>query len=142
MSDQQNFKVVKIGLAFTFTMLFCCILSVLIISVKDLKCGEILIDALKNLCKFSKGLATMKFLIKMALIIAGILAAYKHLFSVIILVATLVLFYLIDDSIYLNYNERKLNGKLWDAICAETVALGLCFLFACTLAFFIQRHRP
>jgi predicted membrane metal-binding protein len=142
MSDQQNFKYVKLGSTLMFTMLFCCILSVLIISVKDLKCGEILIESAKKLCRFTTGSSAMEFLIRTVLVIAGILAAYKHLFYVIILVATLALLLLIDNSIWLDYWDRKSNEKLWDAKCAETVAFCLCFLSACTLAFFIKRHQP
>jgi predicted membrane metal-binding protein len=123
-----------------FTMLFCCILSVLIIIIKDIECSETNKE-INKVCKFTKGHYTMEFLFKTALVIAGIIAAYKHLFSVIILVATLVLLLLIDNSIFLDFFERS-DESFWNAKCAETVAFGLCFLFSCTLAFFIKRYRP
>jgi hypothetical protein len=138
MSDQRIFKVVKVGSMLMFTMLFCCALSVLIISMKELECY--LYTDWKKYCRYQKGYHAMVFLTRTTLVIAGIFAAYKHLFSVIILVATLALWLLIDNSMRLDLSDRKLNEKLWDVKCAETVAFSLCFLFACTLAFFIKRY--
>jgi hypothetical protein len=140
MSDQQNFKVAKVGSMLMFTMLFCCTLSLLIIFIKELECfgGT---DSVKKYCRYAKGYHAMEFSIRTTLVIAGIFAAYKHLFSVIVLVATLALFLFIENSMWLDYSDRKLNGRYWDAKCAETVAFGLCFLFAYTLAFFIKRNR-
>ncbi len=139
MSDQQIFKVVKIGSVLMFTKLFCCTLSFLIIYMKESKCSG-LTDITKKICRLNKGICVMEFLIRTTLVIAGIFATYKHLFSVIILVATLALWLLIDNSMRLDLSDRKLNEKLWDVKCAETVAFSLCFLFACTLAFFIKRY--
>jgi hypothetical protein len=141
MSDQPIFKVVKVGSMLMFTMLFCCTLSVLIIFIKESSSscsGET--DIYKKICRFETGYYAMAFLIRTTLVIAGIFAAYKHLFSVIILVGTLALLLLIENSIWLDLSDRKLNEKLWDTKCAETVAFSLCFLFACTLAFFIKRN--
>ncbi len=139
MSDQRIFKVVKVGSMLMFTMLFCCALSALIISMKELECRDE--TDWKKYCRYQKGYHAIVFLTRTTLVIAGIFAAYKHLFSVIILVATLALLLLIYNSIWLDYSDRKLNEKYWDAECAETVAFGLCFLFAYTLAFFIKRNR-
>jgi hypothetical protein len=143
MSDQQIFKVVKVGSMLMFTMLFFCTLSVLIIFINGLECSGMLhhLDFGKKSCRFYKGTNAMAFLIRTTLVIAGIFAAYKHLFSVIVLVATLALLFLIDNSLWLDYLDQMKNEKYWDAKCAETVVFGLCSLFAFTLAFFIKRNQ-
>lgn len=136
MIDWRSLKVVKFATILAFAMLFCCSLSILIIYFDKTDFSQI--DEKSN--RYYKGSSVVSFLIKATLVFAGIFASYKHLLSVIVLVAILVLLHLVKNSIELDFYERKTYDG-WDAMCAETVAYGLCFVFSCTLGFLIKRSR-
>jgi len=134
MIGEQQKIIVKVSSILAFTGLFCCGFTLLVLTLEEIDCIN------DQYCEDRQLSAAVVFLLTSSKAIGGILASYKHSFISILMIASLIAWdFQSEVSTLVAFGSASRN-VYWKLLVATTIVNGLCFIFACTFAYFIKRE--